>query len=161
MLTLSNIDVIYAELFLPRDEGVLDGSLSFCKATPRHHGGELQPRSLDALAPGLEKALGELLENKLIRKDGRMISIHRVVQEATNYYDIQDLQDSFDNAVNLVYEAFPGKTRQAGSLYEHWGQCSLYIPHGVFLSKKYMDHTRSGSLIGSDKFVRLMSHCAW
>jgi hypothetical protein len=61
----------------------------------------------------------------------------------------------------LVYEAFPGKSRKGGSLYEHWSQCSLYIPHGVFLSKKYSDYTRSGTLYGSDKFVKLLSNCAW
>lgn len=161
ILILSNIDVIYAELFLPLDEGALDGSLSFCKEASRSRDEEPQSRSSAALAPALEKALDELLDNKLIRWDGRMISIHRVVQEATNYHDLQDLQDTFNSAVSLVYEAFPGKNRQEASLYDQWSQCSQYIPHGVFLSKKYSEYTRSGTLIGSEKFVELLSNCAW
>ena len=92
-----------------------------------------------------------------------MISIHRVVQEATNYHDLQDLQDSFDNAVRLVYEAFPGKERylRSGALYTYWSQCQLYIPHGDFLSKKYLEHERSNSLTGSEIFVKLLGNCAW
>lgn len=112
------------------------------------------------LSPALEKALEELLENNLIRRDGRTISIHRSVQEATNFHDVDDLQESFDNASRLVFEAFPSAS-SAGGLYSQWNKCQVYIPHGVYLSRKYSEHIRSGKLIGSETFVKLIANCAW
>jgi hypothetical protein len=50
----------------------------------------------------LEAALAELLGKNLIRRDNRVISVHRVVQEAMNYHSIEDLQASFDAAVSIV-----------------------------------------------------------
>lgn len=156
-------DAIFAELFLPRDQQALDGSMAFCKTLSRQLiEGSTNPYSnMTSLAPALEKALDELEEKQLIRRDGRVISIHRVVQEATNYHDVEDLQASFNYATRLVYEAFPGQTRAGDSLYALWNKCQLYIPHGVFLSKKFSDYTQSGALSGSDIFVRLLSNCAW
>ena len=52
--------------------------------------------------PALESVINELLEKSLIKKDNRIISVHRVVQEAMNYHSLEDLQASFDAAVALV-----------------------------------------------------------
>jgi len=54
------------------------------------------------IPPPLEAALVELLKYRLIRRDERIISVHRVVQEAMNYHTIEDLQASFDAAVSIV-----------------------------------------------------------
>jgi len=54
------------------------------------------------ISPSLEAALAELLGKNLIRRDNRVISVHRVVQEAMNYHSIEDLQASFDAAVSIV-----------------------------------------------------------
>jgi hypothetical protein len=115
---------------------------------------------LTTLAPALEKAMEELLDNKLIRRDGRLISIHRVVQEATNFHDVDDLQESFDNATRLVSEAFPSRHFGEG-LYDQWNKCQVYIPHGVFLSRRYSDYIRPGKLTGSDTYMKLIANCAW
>lgn len=53
-------------------------------------------------SPALEAAITELLERGLIRRDNRIISVHRVVQEAMNYHSIEDLQASFDSATRIV-----------------------------------------------------------
>jgi hypothetical protein len=54
------------------------------------------------ISPSLEAALAELLGKGLIRIDNRIISVHRVIQEAMNYHSIEDLQASFDAAVSIV-----------------------------------------------------------
>jgi hypothetical protein len=102
-----------------------------------------------------------LLDRDLIKQDvPRFFTIHRVVQEATNYHDIDELQDSFEIASRLVFEQFPNR-RKENNLFSRWGTCQDYIPHGVHLSKKFQDYTSSGKLKGSPEFVELLSNCAW
>jgi hypothetical protein len=84
-------------------QSVLNGKLSFIRSqTPAYVGNS--PSSLVNVitSPPLEAALAELSEYGLIRRDNRIISIHRAVQEATNYLSIEDLQASFDAAVSIV-----------------------------------------------------------
>jgi hypothetical protein len=156
------IDVILVELFLPRNQKALDGSLSFCKQDSIYIDSRHQASLFSIITPSpeFEKGIEELLQKELIKQDGRILSIHRVVQEATNYHDIDDLQESFDIASRLVYEAFP-KRHESQSLYKEWNVCQVYIPHGVYLSKKYSDYARSGVLKGSEVFVDLLCNCAW
>jgi hypothetical protein len=61
---------------------------------------------------------------------------HRVVQEAMNYHSSEDLQDYFDSAIALVYEAFP-KQVHGDYLSGQWGTCEMYIPHGAHLSSQF------------------------
>jgi hypothetical protein len=105
--------------------------------------------------------IDELLEKELIKKDRHTLSIHRVVQEAVNYHDVDDLQESFDIASRLVYEQFPKQDLSESSLYKVWNVCQDYIPHGVYLSKKYSDYAPSGKLKAHDSFVRLLGNSAW
>jgi len=83
------------------------------------------------------------------------------VQEAVNFHDVDDLQETFNTASRLVWEQFP-KQLDDDSLYKKWGLCQNFIPHGVYLSKKFDDdYARTGIVKGSDYFVRLLSNCAW
>jgi hypothetical protein len=95
------------------------------------------------LAPtqDLEAALDALSKAELITREGRVINVHRVVQEAMNYQNQEDLQESFDAAVAIVAEAFP-KRRHGISLFEQWPICSLYIHDGVHVVKKFAEYTR-------------------
>ena len=140
----------------------MDGALAFCKLDPSQVDGQDRASILSVITPSaaFEKANNELLERELIKQDGRILSIHRVVQEAVNYHDLDDLQESFDIASRLVYEQFP-KQRMSGSLFKEWNVCQEYIPHGAYLSKKFSDYAASGSLRASDPFVKLLSNCAW
>jgi hypothetical protein len=140
----------------------LDGVLAFCKLDSSQVDGQERASILSVITPSaaFEKANNELLQRELIKQDGRILSIHRVVQEAVNYHDLDDLQESFDIASRLVYEQFP-KQRMSGSLFKEWNVCQEYIPHGVYLSKKFSDYAASGSLKASDAFVKLLSNCAW
>lgn len=60
--------------------------------------------SIVNITPALSAALDELRVANLIQWDHRIISVHRVVQEAMNYHSIEDLQASFDAAVRIVNE---------------------------------------------------------
>lgn len=60
--------------------------------------------SIVNITPALSAALVELRTANLIRWDHRIISVHRVVQEAMNYHSLSDLQESFNSAVHIVNE---------------------------------------------------------
>ncbi|PMD12013.1 hypothetical protein NA56DRAFT_57621 [Hyaloscypha hepaticicola] len=154
-------DSIPVDLFLPRDQSVLNGSLAFCKQdqVDTHHPTRLSIVNTLTHSPAFDEAIKELLDRELIKRDNRLYSIHRVVQEATNYHDEEDLQDSFNIASRLTYEAFPKKIDQP--LFKHWAICQTYIPHGVFLSKKFADHAKYGKLKSTPVFLKLLSSCAW
>src|SRR5947209_810296 len=115
------IDGIPTQLFLPRNQPALDGPLAFCKQDPTYVDSKDRASlySVVTPSPAFEKAIGELLAKELIRKDRNMLSIHRVVQEAVSYHDVEDLQNSFDVASRLVYEQFP-KQVMSESLYKAW-----------------------------------------
>ena len=65
---------------------------------------EAAPISIVNITPALSAALDELQKANLIRWDHRIISVHRVVQEAMNYHSQLDLQESFNSAVHIVNE---------------------------------------------------------
>ena len=104
--------------------------------------------------------MNELLMRRLVKQDGKIYSIHRAVQEAVSYHDVDDLQNSFNIASRLAYEAFP-KRDLIEALFKKWSQCQEYIHHGVYLSRKFSDYAASGTLKGSTYFVKLLSACAW
>lgn len=155
-------DKIPVELFLPTVQSILNGPLEFCKQDAKHIDENNRVALADLIdpSPQLSKAIEELLEKSLVKRDGRNLSVHRVVQEATTYGDLNDLQTSFDATTRLVHFRFP-KTEMDGSLFSEWSICQEYIPHGVNLSKRFTEHTRAGALKGSVTLVELMSNCAW
>jgi hypothetical protein len=155
-------DEIPIELFLPTDQSILDGPLEFCKQDAKHIDEHNRVALADVIdpSPQLKSAIEELLARSLIKKDGRNLTVHRVVQEATTYGDLNDLQTSFDATTKIVHYRFP-KVEMGGSLFSKWSICQVYIPHGVNLSKRFGEHTRARALKGSVSFVELMSNCAW
>lgn len=89
-------------------QSALNGKLDFAKQeSPIFIDEKDQKTTLSSvvnLAPKLAAALEELLENRLIRWDHRIVAVHRVVQEAMNWSGKDELQESFDSVVRLVYE---------------------------------------------------------
>jgi hypothetical protein len=105
-------DGILIDLFLPRNQKALDGRLAFCKQiTQRMEDADSNTALSSVITPPplLRKAIDELVNFKLIKQEGRELWAHRVVQEAMNYHSSEDLQEYFDAAVALVYEAFPSR----------------------------------------------------
>jgi hypothetical protein len=140
----------------------LDGPLEFCKQDAEHIDEHNRVALADVIdpSPQLMSAIEELLARSLIKRDGRNLSVHRVVQEATTYGDLNDLQTSFDATTRLVEYRFP-KAEMDGSLFSEWAICQEYIPHGVNLSRRFSEHTRAGALRASVTFIQLLSNCAW
>jgi hypothetical protein len=126
----------------------LDGKLAFCKQNTSNVDPNSQAKlsSVTTAPPLLRAALDELVSFKLIKQEGRELWAHRVVQEAMNYHSSQDLQDYFDSAVALVYEAFP-KQGYGDYLSGQWGICEKYIPHGAHLSFQFANLNRSGGTV--------------
>lgn len=149
-------------MFLPESQGILDGPLEFCKQDAKHINEHNRASLADVInpSPEFQNVIQELVVRALIKQDGRNFAIHRVVQEATNFYDVIDLQVSFNAAASLVWYQFPRRAMDE-SLYSKWSICQEYVSHGVYLSKKFSEHTRSGVLKGSNQFVELLGNCAW
>jgi len=86
----------------------LDGKLAFAKQEfPQYVNEQNREAALTSIVnitPALSAALDELRTANLIQWDHRVISMHRVVQEAMNYHSIEDLQTSLDAAVRIVNE---------------------------------------------------------
>lgn len=158
--------------------------MAFCRQTAS----DTDPSEQAALSsvmnptPLLQDAINELVLSKLVKQEGRELWTHRVVQEAMNYHSSQDLQDYFDSAVAVVYEAFP-EQEHTHYLPNQWGACETYIPHGDHLAIQFDNFNRAGGskskLKGfapvstfiplyanwwkssSSKFIDLLSNCAW
>ncbi len=132
-------DGILIDLFLPKNQKALDGKLAFCKQNANEkdeQDSEAALASVISAPPLLRAALDQLVTYKLIKEEGRELWAHRVVQEAMNYHSARDLQNCFDAAVALVYEAFP-KQVHGDYLSGQWSQCENYISHGVRLGFQF------------------------
>jgi hypothetical protein len=127
----------------------LDGKLAFCKQNTSHEEEDSSPQTNAVLAsvinapPLLRAALDQLVDFKLIKQEGRELWAHRVVQEAMNYHSSEELQDYFNAAVALVYEAFPKQVH--GHYFGRWGACETYISHGARLSFQFANLKKSAS----------------
>jgi hypothetical protein len=160
VLSLLAPDSIPIDLFLPRNQARLDGRLSFCKRVVPNKS-ELRPTSTVDPSPAMEMALEELKNAKLVHQYGRNLVIHRVIQEAMNFKGVDDLQESFDAATQLVCEAFP--VQELGRpMHDEWPRCQLYIQHAVNLAKTFVE-SRSGQepFHSTSEFVKLLSNCGW
>src|SRR4051794_39375171 len=94
----SCFDRILIDLFLPRNQKILDGKLQFCQQNPgAEHGAQTALSNIVRIPPLLRSALDELILFKLVKQEGRELFTHREVQEAMNYHSAQDLQDFFDS----------------------------------------------------------------
>jgi hypothetical protein len=154
------LDGILIDLFLPRNQRALDGRLQFCRQNPGSDDNSVHTAlsTVVTAPPLLRKALDELVLFKLIKLEGRSIFAHREVQEAMNYHSAQDLQDFFDSAVALVYEAFP-KQEHDYDLTPKWADCELFISHGAHLSFRFATINRKGTEESKLKGYVFPKHC--
>jgi hypothetical protein len=146
-VTKETADGILIDLFLPRNQKALDGKLSFCKQHPDHVDATSNVTLSNVIrAPArLQLAIDELLKFKLIKREGREISAHRVVQEAMNYHSLSELQQYFNSGAALVYEAFPKQMNGDYLTKEQRGACLSYISHAAHLSLQYSRYHRAAA----------------
>lgn len=165
VMSLLTPDVTYMEIFLPRRQKALLEPLAFCRQQAAHLDSNTQATLTSVVAPtrALQDAIDELRRRNLIKTEGRILSVHREVQEAMNYHSAEELQDYFDAAISIVYEAFP-KRKHGISLFSQWPVCSQYIHDGVHIALKFSEYTRPPivpRLRTTDKLVALIGNCAW
>lgn len=135
-------------MFLPKKQSALNGKLDWCKQNQQ----DGDDQSVTALASvitipqALSAAIKELVKFRLINNEGRAIWAHRVVQEAVNYQEQQDLQDSFNAAARLVYEAFP-KSLHGDYFSQQAPAAQAYIPHAAHLSRQFATYRATGDSI--------------
>jgi hypothetical protein len=146
---------------LPEEQSALEPVLSVFKQDAKHIDRNNRTSLVNlSPTPTLQAALRELVRLGLIKNDGLNYTIHRVVQEAVNYADNDELQASFNTACRLVYEQFPKTSTKENQLFSSWSRCQEYIAHAVYLAKKYVELMRTGRLKGSKYLVRLLSNSA-
>ena len=165
VLALLSPDVTLIDLFLPNDQSRLTERLEFC----RTGSGELttRPSIQGMIQPSLalQKAIEELLASAFIFRSGREMRVHREVQEAVWHQGNEQLTDSVDAAINLVYDAFP-KQEGGRSLTDQWDSCRRWVQEAIHLANKYwlFKHKDDAPLQGlrsAELLAELLSNCAW
>ena len=146
---LKFLDGILIDLFLPKNQRALDGKLRFCKQHPDNADPDTESALssvITAPRPLLE-AIQELLDYRLITQEGRELWAHRVVQEAMIYEAKSDLQECFNSASALVYEAFPKQLHGDYFSSDTRAACQAYISHGAHLSRQFATYRSDGKNI--------------
>ncbi|KAL8950292.1 MAG: hypothetical protein Q9222_003658 [Ikaeria aurantiellina] len=152
VLCLLSPDVTQEAIFNPKNQDVLSPMLDFCKQDVRR---------LATLAPELQVVVRELRDAALVKREARILSIHRVVQEAFFYLHIDERQSAFDAAVRLIDEAFP-KQIHGRPLHSAWERCETYIQEALFLAGKFEDFLKQGQpLTAVPEFSELLKNAAW
>ena len=159
LFTNLNVDGVTLDLFLPTNQKALDGKLHFCKQN-RNSGSRDSDATLSSVIsepPLLREAITELENARLIKFEKRILRVHRVVQEAMNYYSSQEMQLYFNSAAAVVFEAFP-KQLSRDIMSKHWKTCECYIAHGISLSSKFVAyyHLEPESLKGYGSSIALL-----
>jgi hypothetical protein len=159
---------IQEDLLLPRDQTVLRGKLEFCMMNPNaREADHIALSSVAAPSPNLQDVIRELSNAKLIDVDNRTLTVHRVIQEAMNYQNFADLQESFDAAVRVVYEAFPKQQNTSvGPLHEVWSQCQEYVQHVVHIFARFNEYQPSNMhsvrpVNALKELILLGANCGW
>ncbi|KAH7416715.1 P-loop containing nucleoside triphosphate hydrolase protein [Cadophora sp. MPI-SDFR-AT-0126] len=164
VLSLLSPDGVTLDLFLPTNQNSLDGKLNFCKQNRNSKVRETDATLSSVISepPLLRDAIVELENLKLIKFEKRTLRVHRMVQEAMNYYSSQEMQLYFNSAAAIVFEAFP-KQLSRDIMSKHWTTCECYIAHGVSLSSRFQAYyhlDEKESLKGTSELMQLLINCA-
>lgn len=78
-------------------------------------------------------------------KDARIFSCHRMVQmQFRSFLSVEERQEAFNNAVVLVYNAFPKQSdaTNKNQLYHQWAQCNRCLQHVLCLKDNFKEERR-------------------
>ena len=78
--------------FYPKNQSVLGTFLDFCRQ---------DVRKIATLSPALQAAIKELVDANWIRRETRILSVRRVVQEAFFHVFTEERQKAFDAGVRI------------------------------------------------------------
>jgi tetratricopeptide (TPR) repeat protein len=169
VLALVSPDVILIDIFMPSDLDRLTKKLSFCRTAESESNGRPSIQLASKMGSAeLQRAIAELEKQGMITKSGRNLAIHREVQEAVNYQSRDDLKESFDAAVELLYDAFPKQT-DGRPMTEDRDSCRRWIQHVIALANKYNIYAVGRpendvplkGMASIEVFVKLLANSAW
>lgn len=169
VLALVSPDVILIDIFMPSDLDRLTKKLDFCRTAESESNGRPSIQLASKMGSAeLQRAISELEKQGMITKSGRNLAIHREVQEAVNYQSRDDLKESFDAAVELLYDAFPKQT-DGRPMTEDRDSCRRWIQHVIALANKYNIYAVGRpendvplkGMASIEVFVKLLANSAW
>ena len=153
VLCLLSPDITHIDLFMPNKQSILSPFLEFCK--------QEGVRKFVNPSAELETVLEELLEARLVKRVGRILSVHRVVQEAFFHIFTEERQKAFDAACRLVHHAFP-KQINGRPLHKEWERCERYIQDALFLAYRYEAFkSAKAPVTAPSEFGELLKSVAW
>ena len=157
------------DLFFPSDQNMLTPALEFCRSAglARKGKGDSTIQTIVDPSSEFQAAVDELKQKGLIRVIGRVISIHRTVQEAVSL-KADELRACFDAMVSLLYDAFPQQL-EGRPLSDSWIWCRVWILHAMSLAAKYKIYSQARAednkplkgMASADLFVKLLANCSW
>ena len=152
VLCLLSPDTTYVDVFQPKNQSVLTPYTEFLRR---------ETGSVAQSSQSFRDAMAQLVDAGLIKRDGRILTIHRVVQEAFFFVNKAEHTESFFAVVRLVYDAFP-KQYKGRPLHGQWERCERFIPEAISLCGKYRDFLKSGERIPYPaEFCPLLINSAW
>ncbi|PKK40991.1 hypothetical protein CI102_14883 [Trichoderma harzianum] len=110
-------------------------------------------------------AMKPLLALALIKwdRDARIFWCHRMVQmQFRSFLSLEERQQAFDNAVVVVYNAFPKQSDSANKnqLYHQWTQCNRCLQQVLYLKDNFKEERRySEKFKASSLFCELLTDC--
>lgn len=122
-------------------------------------------RSLSNLYYRFSRVMEPLLALALIKwdKDARIFWCHRMVQiQFRSFLSLEERQQAFDNAVVLVYNAFPKQSdsKNKNQLYHQWTQCNHCLQQVLCLKDNFKEERRhSEEFKASSLFCELLVDC--
>ncbi|KEZ45512.1 hypothetical protein SAPIO_CDS1836 [Scedosporium apiospermum] len=111
------------------------------------------------LADSVESLLSLSLVHK--NRDTRVFSIHRMVQQYFRYHlTAAERQTTFDDAVAIVYQAFPKQDNMKAQLYEQWTECNRYVQHVLYLKSHFrIERKLNPDFKATWQFCELLKEC--
>ncbi|KAJ4295250.1 hypothetical protein N0V90_007261 [Kalmusia sp. IMI 367209] len=116
-----------------------------------------------------EAARDRLVKLALIKKRDTSLSLHRLVQRAFDNSLSADKsknnlrQEAFSTVAKLINARFP-KMGGSASLFDHWEECSRWLPHCQSLAAAYVRQEsarKRDRLATSPDLEELLKNCAW
>ena len=122
----------------------------------------MQPFSTLTDLNRVEDAIDALVNYALIKREGDVISLHRLIQKAFVFsLEDSEKQRVFEATVKLVNSAFP-KQINARPLLDRWHECQKYIQHALTLAEIFRKHNSSRVPIQTlPELGELLKNCVW
>ncbi|KAG9254382.1 uncharacterized protein F5Z01DRAFT_687070 [Emericellopsis atlantica] len=104
-----------------------------------------------------QESLEVLIKMSLLTKIENDMSIHRLVQDVVYLFMSKDeRQKGFDAVLTVLSRNFP--TGTGGQMWKGWHKCERYLPHALFLFRRFEKDFRGQKSI---RFANLVSSVTW